>query len=175
MASLPAIACSPYTRDARGPREELSMRAWHPARRGLLVCTAGATLPAWLASCSGVPPPQAADFDAWAERVAADWVRLFPEMATRTQYFAGAEQAALDHRLTPQTQGPGAVATPLLRAALAQLERFGWPGTASCTAKTGCRRSGLAAECPVLPEPAIRDRSTRLTAVLRLLPLAVSL
>ncbi len=100
------------------------MRAWHPTRRGLLVGAAGAALPAWLASCSSTPPQQAVDFDAWAERVAADWVRLFPEFATRTQYFAGAEQAALDRRLTPQTQGSWAIATPLLRPALAQLDRF---------------------------------------------------
>jgi uncharacterized protein (DUF885 family) len=100
------------------------MRDWHLTRRSLLAGAAGATLPVWLASCSSAPPQQVVDFDAWAERVAADCVRLFPELATRTQYFAGAEQAALDRRLTPQAQSQWAIATPLLRTALVQLERF---------------------------------------------------
>ncbi len=38
-------------------------------------------------------------FDRWAEAFAADWVRTNPQLATRTQYFTGAEQDALDRRL----------------------------------------------------------------------------
>ena len=38
----------------------------------------------------------AAAFDEWSESFAADWVRLSAERATMTQYFSGAEQAALD-------------------------------------------------------------------------------
>ena len=80
------------------------MHAWHPTRRGLLVCAAGAALPAWLASCSSTPPQQAVDFDAWAERIAADWVRLFP--SSRPEVFA-ARAGCAGPRLTPQTQGHG--------------------------------------------------------------------
>ncbi len=48
------------------------------------------------------------DFDRWSERFAAEWVRGNPLLATRAQYFSGAEQDALDRRL--------ALATP-----------YGWP------------------------------------------------
>ena len=44
-----------------------------------------------------------AAFDTWADALAADWVRLAPESATQTQYFAGAEQDTLDRLLTPWT------------------------------------------------------------------------
>jgi uncharacterized protein (DUF885 family) len=39
-------------------------------------------------------------FDAWADDFAARWARLSPQFATRTQYFSGAEQDALDRQLT---------------------------------------------------------------------------
>jgi uncharacterized protein (DUF885 family) len=39
-------------------------------------------------------------FDVFAERVAAEWVRGDPQLATETQYFAGAEQDALDRKLS---------------------------------------------------------------------------
>ena len=39
-------------------------------------------------------------FDAWADQFAARWVKRNPQLATRTQYFAGAEQDALDRQLT---------------------------------------------------------------------------
>jgi hypothetical protein len=42
-------------------------------------------------------------FDTWADAFAADWVRLAPETATQSQYFAGAEQDTLDRLLTPRT------------------------------------------------------------------------
>ena len=38
-------------------------------------------------------------FDAWAEGFAEEWVRMNPLLATRTQYFTGPEQDALDRRL----------------------------------------------------------------------------
>lgn len=40
------------------------------------------------------------NFDAWAEDFAARWVRQNPQLATRAQYFSGAEQDALDRQLT---------------------------------------------------------------------------
>ena len=39
-------------------------------------------------------------FDQWADEFAAQWVRQNPQFATRTQYFSGAEQDALDRQLT---------------------------------------------------------------------------
>jgi hypothetical protein len=50
------------------------------------------------ASAASVP------FDQWADSFAADWVRADPSGATVTQYFSGAEQDALDRRLTPTTK-----------------------------------------------------------------------
>ena len=48
------------------------------------------------------PPPAAdlAGFDAWAEGFAQEWVRTSPQMATRAQYFTGAEQDAIDRQLS---------------------------------------------------------------------------
>lgn len=39
-------------------------------------------------------------FDQWADEFSAQWVRMNPQFATRTQYFTGAEQDALDRQLT---------------------------------------------------------------------------
>ena len=39
-------------------------------------------------------------FDQWADDFAAQWVRLNPQFATRTQYFTGAEQDKIDRQLT---------------------------------------------------------------------------
>ncbi len=52
-------------------------------------------------SVAAAPATGESGFEAWAERFAADWMRLSPKLATRDQYFDGEEQAALDHRLTP--------------------------------------------------------------------------
>ncbi len=41
----------------------------------------------------------APSFDQWADDFAAQWVRMNPQFATRTQYFTGAEQDALDRQL----------------------------------------------------------------------------
>jgi uncharacterized protein (DUF885 family) len=45
-----------------------------------------------------VHPGAQESFDAFTERVAADWVRGVPELATRLQYFSGAEEDALDRQ-----------------------------------------------------------------------------
>jgi len=39
-------------------------------------------------------------FDQWANDFSAQWVRLNPQFATRTQYFTGAEQDAIDRELS---------------------------------------------------------------------------
>ena len=40
------------------------------------------------------------EFDRWADAISDDWMRLSPQSATRTQYFSGAEQEAMDRQLT---------------------------------------------------------------------------
>ena len=63
-------------------------------------------------------------FDAWSEAFAADWVRLSAERATTTQYFCGAEQAALERQLTPLTPERRAAQARLAREGLAALATF---------------------------------------------------
>jgi uncharacterized protein (DUF885 family) len=49
------------------------------------------------------PAPAASssdDFDAWADGFAEEWVRASPQLATRSQYFSGAEQDGLDRQLS---------------------------------------------------------------------------
>ncbi|MCS0612385.1 DUF885 domain-containing protein [Massilia kyonggiensis] len=65
-----------------------------------------------------------AAFDTWSDRFAADWVRANPQLATSTQYFAGAEQDALDRQLTPLTQAHRKKMIALARAGVARLDRF---------------------------------------------------
>jgi uncharacterized protein (DUF885 family) len=66
----------------------------------------------------------AAGFDAWAESYAADWMRLSAERVTFSQYFSGAEQAAFERQLTPQTPERRAKTRELARAGLARLAVF---------------------------------------------------
>lgn len=63
-------------------------------------------------------------FDVWAERFAADWVRLRPEWSTGIQYFDGTEQAALDRQVTPFTQAQRDRELALARDGLAHLDRW---------------------------------------------------
>ena len=54
---------------------------------------------AFLAATGTIPTRAQESFDAFAERVAADWMRASPQLATAQQYFSGAEQDALDRQL----------------------------------------------------------------------------
>ncbi len=71
-------------------------------------------------------------FDAFTERVAADWVRGNPQGATASQYFFGAEQDAIDRKLDARFVTSGLPIDPVLRDArvaearkiLAQLATF---------------------------------------------------
>ena len=94
------------------------MEPLHTTRRDWLIAAAAAP---WALGCA---TPPAADFDRWSEDFAAEAVRRDPLRASALRYFAGAEQAALDRRIAPQTEGPLARAAPLLREGLAQLGRF---------------------------------------------------
>jgi uncharacterized protein (DUF885 family) len=67
--------------------------------------------------------PNAA-FNAWADKFAQDWVRLNPQLATSTQYFAGAEQDALDRQLTPLTDAQRQKVRALARAGIAKLDKW---------------------------------------------------
>lgn len=97
----------------------------------LSLALAGAPIPALAAQAGAHPAATAAAastpnpaFDSWADKFAADWVRLSPERASAVQYFSGAEQAALDRQLTPLTQAQRAKAHNLARAGLARLDQF---------------------------------------------------
>jgi uncharacterized protein (DUF885 family) len=71
-------------------------------------------------------------FDAFVEHVAADWVRADPVEATDSQYFSGAEQDALDRRLTakdfqygiPLSSAARADYVARARRALAELRHY---------------------------------------------------
>jgi uncharacterized protein (DUF885 family) len=63
-------------------------------------------------------------FDTWAENLAAQAMRADPEGATRTQYFSGDEQDALDRRLTPITKEYRREQVAFARRALEALVSF---------------------------------------------------
>lgn len=92
-------------------------------RRRTLALAAGAALAPWAVGCAQTTPADAT-LDTWAEAFAADWVRLSPEYATYTQYFGGAEQAALDGQLTPQTPDQRERRREAARAGIARLAGF---------------------------------------------------
>jgi uncharacterized protein (DUF885 family) len=72
---------------------------------------------------AAAPKPNAA-FDAWAERFANDWVRMNPQLASSTQYFSGAEQAALDRQLTPQTPAHRRKMVAMAKTGVARLDKW---------------------------------------------------
>ena len=63
-------------------------------------------------------------FDTWADRFAEDWVRANPQLATSTQYFAGAQQDALDRQLTPLTREQRRKMIELAKSGVARLDAF---------------------------------------------------
>ncbi len=63
-------------------------------------------------------------FDAWLDRFTADWVREDPQLATESQYFTGAEQDALDRRLTPVTAAYQQQKAARARQGLTELAKF---------------------------------------------------
>ncbi len=94
-------------------------------RRRALGLALGTPWAVTLAAPAAAPAADApATFDAWAEAYAADWVRLSAERATYTQYFSGAEQAAFERELTPQTPARRERQRALARDGLARLAAF---------------------------------------------------
>ncbi len=94
-------------------------------RRQALALAAGAAIAVPGAVHAQTTPALAApSFDTWAEAFAADWMRLSPERATFSQYFGGAEQAALDRQLTPQTPEQRRRQHDLAQAGLVRLTAF---------------------------------------------------
>lgn len=81
-----------------------------------------AAFAAQVAKAAAVKPNAA--FDAWADRFADDWVRMNPQLASSTQYFSGAEQAALDRQLTPQTSAHRKKMVALAKTGLARLDKW---------------------------------------------------
>lgn len=62
--------------------------------------------------------------DTFFDRFTAEWVRADPNLATRTQYFSGAEQEKLDAQLTPVGAAFRKQRVDMARRALAELRRF---------------------------------------------------
>lgn len=63
-------------------------------------------------------------FELWADTLAADTMRTNPNAATNTQYFTGADQDALDRKLTPLTREYRATRVVAAKNALAELAKF---------------------------------------------------
>lgn len=63
-------------------------------------------------------------FDTWVDNLTADAMRTDPNGATISQYFTGAEQDALERRLTPITKAYRAERTAFARRALDELAQF---------------------------------------------------
>ncbi|AOS43847.1 hypothetical protein Verru16b_00905 [Lacunisphaera limnophila] len=63
-------------------------------------------------------------FDSWVDQLTTASMRADPSGATRTQFFTGAEQDALDRQLTPITPAYRAEQLAFARDALAELARF---------------------------------------------------
>ncbi len=63
-------------------------------------------------------------FDTWADALATEEMRADPIDATYTQYFTGAEQDALDRKLTPITREHRASRVAAARKALTELAKF---------------------------------------------------
>src|SRR5205823_5046995 len=81
----------------------------------LALAVAGAAAPAFAAERS------AADF---FREFTDQWVRGNPNQATATRYFSGAEQAALERQLTPETRAWRHGRVELARKGLAELAKF---------------------------------------------------
>jgi uncharacterized protein (DUF885 family) len=85
---------------------------------------APAAKPASAAPASAAVQAADAAFASWSDDFAAQWIRMSPERATASQYFAGAEQAALDRLLTPGTKEHRAQFVALAKTGQAKVDQF---------------------------------------------------
>jgi uncharacterized protein (DUF885 family) len=92
-----------------------SLRRWPLTLLALL-----AALPSARVQAAGAPPPIGAFFESFAK----EWVRTDPQAATELQFFEGAEQDALDRRLTPNTREHWRSQIALARRGLGELRAF---------------------------------------------------
>jgi uncharacterized protein (DUF885 family) len=122
-------------------------------RRAVLTLAASTGLTAACAPMASLPTAPPADFDSWADNFAADWMRLSAERVTFTQYFTGAEQAAFERQLTPQTTERRDRQRQLARRGLAQLKTFESSGTLSSTQTVGAATMRWSLARQVAAEP----------------------
>ena len=87
-------------------------------------CAQTAAVPSTPSTAPSAASAASAGFDDWAEAFAADWVRQSAERVTFSQYFEGAEQAAFERQLTPNTPERRARGRELARAGLGRLALF---------------------------------------------------
>ena len=125
-------------------------------RHALALAAAGALgLQQGCAQTATAPPAAAAQvtgFDAWAEGFAADWMRQSAERVTFSQYFSGAEQAAFERQLTPQTPERRVKTRELARAGLARLAAFE-AGSLTATQRTEAATLRWSLERTLASEP----------------------
>jgi uncharacterized protein (DUF885 family) len=74
--------------------------------------------------CVGVPIGQPRQIDDFFADFTAEWVRGSPNLATRSRYFAGAEQEQLERRLTPEGDDYRRARIALARKGLKELGAF---------------------------------------------------
>jgi uncharacterized protein (DUF885 family) len=85
---------------------------------------APAAKPASAAPASAAEQAADAAFASWSDDFAAQWIRMSPERATASQYFSGAEQAALDRQLTPGSKERRAQIVALAKTGQAKVDQF---------------------------------------------------
>ncbi len=124
-----------------------------PNRRTVLALAASAGLTAACAPMGSLAPNSPGDFDTWSDSFAADWMRLSAERVTFTQYFTGAEQAAFERQLTPQTTERRDRQRQLARRGLAQLKSFESTGTLTSTQAVGAATMRWSLARQVAAEP----------------------
>jgi uncharacterized protein (DUF885 family) len=94
----------------------------HMSRRDWLISALAAGVGSAFSSCMTATPPR--DIEGFFTSFSDDWVRDDPDLATGTRYFTGAEQDALDRRLTPVTPEWRRARVTRAHAGLAELRSF---------------------------------------------------
>jgi uncharacterized protein (DUF885 family) len=74
------------------------MRRWVSLLIALAFSISGCDAPQ--STPANIPEASSPSFDGWAETFTREWTRSSPQLATRTQYFTGEEQDAVDRQLS---------------------------------------------------------------------------